>query len=69
MALAGVLSKELLHRQTLRIGLAAHSPALLANAVHHRTDALCSVVALAGSVLNRTPTEIGLHPHHLPPLE
>ena len=47
-AIAGVLAKELLYRETLRIGLEARSPTMLANAWHHRTDALSSVVALAG---------------------
>jgi len=47
-AIAGVLAKEALYRETLRIGLATRSPALLANAWHHRSDALSSVVALVG---------------------
>ena len=47
-AVAGVLAKELLYRETLRIGLELRSPALLANAWHHRTDAWSSLVALAG---------------------
>ena len=48
VAALGVLSKEALYRETLRIGLATRSPALLANAWHHRSDALSSVVALGG---------------------
>lgn len=47
-AVVGVLAKEALYRETLRIGLATRSPALLANAWHHRSDALSSVVALGG---------------------
>ena len=47
-AVAGVLSKELLYRETLRIGLEMRSPALIANAWHHRTDAWSSLVALGG---------------------
>ena len=47
-ACAGVLAKELLYRETYRIGLEIRSAALLANAWHHRTDAWSSLVALGG---------------------
>ena len=47
-AVAGlsIVSKEWLFRVTKRIGLEQRSQVLLANAWHHRTDALSSVVAL-----------------------
>ncbi|MBN2489991.1 MAG: cation transporter [Planctomycetes bacterium] len=46
-ALAIVL-KELAYRWTVRVGRRIRSQALLANAWHHRSDALSSVAALAG---------------------
>jgi cation diffusion facilitator family transporter len=47
-ALASVVLKEILYRWTRAIGKRTHSAALLANAWHHRTDALSSIpVALA----------------------
>ncbi|KAJ1626048.1 cation efflux family-domain-containing protein [Pavlovales sp. CCMP2436] len=39
---------EWLYRETMRIGLEARSLSMVANAWHHRTDALSSVVALGG---------------------
>lgn len=47
-AISGVLAKEWLYRETLRIGNAARSSTMVANAWHHRTDALSSFVALGG---------------------
>ncbi len=43
-----VLVKELLYRYTMKVGQAQHSLALIANAWHHRSDALSSVAALLG---------------------
>ena len=43
-----VVSKELLYRVTRRVGLKMGSSVILANAWHHRSDALSSVVAIAG---------------------
>ncbi|WP_439562186.1 cation diffusion facilitator family transporter [Roseinatronobacter sp.] len=43
-----ILVKEALYHYTLRIGRATGSALLEANAWHHRTDALSSVVALVG---------------------
>lgn len=45
-AAIGVLSKEWLYRITKKVADEEHSPVLLANAVHHRSDAYSSVVAL-----------------------
>lgn len=45
-AAIGVLSKEWLYRITKKVADEEHSPVLYANAVHHRSDAYSSVVAL-----------------------
>ncbi|KAF8441492.1 cation efflux protein [Boletus edulis BED1] len=45
-AAASVLSKEWLYRITKKVADEEHSPVLYANAVHHRSDAYSSVVAL-----------------------
>lgn len=46
IACGSIVSKEWLFRSTLKIGVANRSPVLLANAWHHRSDALSSVVVL-----------------------
>merc|ERR1719389_573783 len=48
VALASVLSKEILFGVTHAIGLRCRSAAIVANAYHHRSDALSSLVAIAG---------------------
>ena len=48
VAAASVLVKELLYRKTLTVGKEARSNVLVANAWHHRSDALSSVIAMAG---------------------
>ncbi|KAF8558051.1 cation efflux protein [Imleria badia] len=45
-AALSVLSKEWLYRVTKKVADEEHSPVLYANAVHHRSDAYSSVVAL-----------------------
>lgn len=45
-ALLSVVVKEWLYRATKKVADEEHSPVLLANAVHHRSDALTSGVAL-----------------------
>ncbi|KAK4688266.1 hypothetical protein P7C73_g1843, partial [Tremellales sp. Uapishka_1] len=45
-ALASVLIKEWLYRITAKVAAEEHSPVLKANALHHRADALTSLVAL-----------------------
>ncbi|WVN89553.1 uncharacterized protein L203_104778 [Cryptococcus depauperatus CBS 7841] len=45
-ALASVLVKEWLYRLTTKVAVEEHSPVLKANALHHRADALTSLVAL-----------------------
>lgn len=47
-AVLSILLKEALYRYTVRYGKKLDSPALTANAWHHRSDALTSIAALAG---------------------
>ncbi|KAJ1462664.1 cation efflux family-domain-containing protein [Pelagophyceae sp. CCMP2097] len=47
-ALVSVVSKELLFRSTMGVARHVDSPVLAANAWHHRSDALSSVVAVIG---------------------
>ena len=47
-AVVSILVKEALYRITVRVGKAEQSPAVVANAWHHRTDALSSVGSLLG---------------------
>jgi cation diffusion facilitator family transporter len=47
-ALLSVVSKEVLYQYTMRVANHVRSPLLRANAWHHRTDALSSVVVLVG---------------------
>ena len=46
-AVASIVLKELLYRWTVVVGRRAKSPAVIANAWHHRSDALSSVPAAA----------------------
>lgn len=50
IALFSILAKELLYQITKKVAVAVHSPALYANAWHHRSDALSSVVVVVGLV-------------------
>ncbi|CAH0473719.1 unnamed protein product [Peronospora belbahrii] len=45
-----IAAKEALFRATVKVGQQANSKVLIANAWHHRTDAISSVVALGGIV-------------------
>lgn len=47
-ALVSILVKEILYRYTAAKGKALHSPAVVANAWHHRSDALSSIGAAIG---------------------
>jgi len=47
-AAVSILAKEALYRYTVLVGRREHSPAILANAWHHRSDALSSVAVLIG---------------------
>lgn len=48
MALISIASKEWLYRYTRRAGERIHSAVVVANAWHHRSDALSSLATLAG---------------------
>lgn len=47
VALVSIVVKEALYRWTARVGREVHSPALVANAWHHRSDAISSIPAAA----------------------
>lgn len=48
IALTSIVLKEFCYRYTLQYGKRLDSPALMANAWHHRSDAISSVAAFAG---------------------
>lgn len=48
VAAFSILAKEILYRQTLKVGREVESPAVIANAWHHRSDALSSVGTFVG---------------------
>lgn len=48
IAVVSILSKEWLYRYTIKKGAEVNSPALRANAWHHRSDAVSSVATLIG---------------------
>ena len=50
VALVSIIVKEALYQVTKKAAIALHSPALYANAWHHRSDALSSVVVVVGLV-------------------
>lgn len=53
-ALFSILSKELVFHYTQRAGVRYHSPAVIANAWHHRSDALSSIgtaIGIGGAIL------------------
>ncbi|MGQ9707248.1 MAG: cation diffusion facilitator family transporter [bacterium] len=47
-AIASIILKELLYWWTRSVGRRFHNPAIIANAWHHRSDAISSVAAAAG---------------------
>ena len=51
VASASVVSKEAMFRWTRNVGRSIHSPVVMANAWHHRSDALSSVAVLVGAAL------------------
>jgi cation diffusion facilitator family transporter len=50
VATVSVLAKEWIYRRTIRVARQLRSPALHANAWHHRSDALSSVAVLIGGL-------------------
>ena len=51
VALISIAAKEWLYRVTQKVSIQSHSPALYANAWHHRSDALSSVAVVIGFIL------------------
>ena len=51
ISIVSILSKEIMYQYTIRVGKKIDSPALIADAWHHRSDALSSVAALIGVFL------------------
>lgn len=47
-AVVSIVAKEILYRYTVRVGRQIDSPSVIANAWHHRSDALSSLGTLAG---------------------
>jgi len=50
VAMVSIAAKEWLYRVTQKIAVQSHSPALYANAWHHRSDALSSVAVVIGFI-------------------
>ena len=50
VAVVSIVSKEILYQYTVRIGQKINSKGIIADAYHHRTDALSSIAALIGVV-------------------
>ncbi len=50
VAIVSIAAKEWLYRATQKIAIQSHSPALYANAWHHRSDALSSVAVVIGFI-------------------
>lgn len=48
IAVVSILSKEWLYQYTLRVGRRENSPAVVANAWHHRSDSISSIGTLIG---------------------
>ena len=58
-----ILLKELLYHWTVRVGRKAQSSSVIANAWHHRSDALSSIPALAAVVLASLNPELAFVDH------
>lgn len=48
VAIISIVAKELVYRRTVRVGKAVNSKAVIANAWHHRSDAISSAGTLVG---------------------
>ncbi|HHY09762.1 MAG TPA: cation transporter [Firmicutes bacterium] len=53
VSLFSIAAKELMYRYAYRVGKKIDSPALIADAWHHRSDAISSIAALLGVLLAR----------------
>ncbi len=61
VAIFSIVAKELLYRITKRVAVSTHSSVLYANAWHHRSDALSSIVVLAGFISLKAGFDYGDH--------
>jgi cation diffusion facilitator family transporter len=61
--LLSIILKEYLYQRTVRIGLLTKSPAVVANAWHHRSDALSSIPALIAVFLSAFNPDWGYFDH------
>ena len=59
VAIVSIIVKELLYNVTKRVAVKSHSPALYANAWHHRSDALSSVAVVIGFISLRAGFSYG----------
>lgn len=66
VVLAAVGAKEALYRVTLRVGKSTGNSVIIANAHHHRSDALSSIVAMFG--IAAAHPSLGLHLQMLDPI-
>ena len=60
-AVISIAAKEWLYRATRKVAIQSHSPALYANAWHHRSDALSSVAVAIGFITLRFGFHHGDH--------
>jgi len=49
-AIISIVAKEWLYKATQKVAIQSHSPALYANAWHHRSDALSSIAVVVGFI-------------------
>jgi len=59
VAILSIVSKEVLYRLTTRVAVRSYSSALYANAWHHRSDAMSSVVVVIGFISLRLGFDYG----------
>ena len=61
VAIISIIAKEWLYKRTRKVAVRSHSSALYANAWHHRSDALSSVVVLVGLAALKAGFKYGDH--------
>jgi cation diffusion facilitator family transporter len=61
--LLSIILKEFIYRRSVRIGLATKSPAVIANAWHHRSDGLSSIPAFIAVMLSALNPAWGYFDH------
>lgn len=65
VAVVSILAKEFCYRYTIGVGRGLNSSAVIANALHHRSDAISSIATLIGVTLSYT---LGEHWRILDPI-